>query len=160
MTGTIRIETDLRVRCPIEEVFDYVADPRNFPQWNSAVEAVRETTAVGVNDVGSRYRLERQLPTGRAENELEVVERGRPTAFAIKTTSGPTPFGYRFKLTQAADATIIHVDADTILGVPASLLAPLLRRAIQRGVEANLAALKATLETHPRTPSVGAGSSA
>jgi uncharacterized protein YndB with AHSA1/START domain len=84
MTGTIRIETDTRIRRPIEEVFDYVADPGNFPHWNSAVEAVRETTTVGDNDVGSKYPLERQLPTGRAENELEVVARERPTTFAIK----------------------------------------------------------------------------
>jgi uncharacterized protein YndB with AHSA1/START domain len=149
MSGSIRIETDIPIRRPIEEVFDYIANPGNFPHWNSAVEVVRKTTTVGVNDVGSRYRLERQLPTGRAENELEVVARERPTAFAIKTTSGPTPFGYRFKLTPEGDATIIHVDADTDLGVPASLLAVLVRRAVQRGVEANLAALKTTLEALP-----------
>jgi uncharacterized protein YndB with AHSA1/START domain len=146
MTGTIRIETDIRVERPTEWVFDYVANPRNFPQWNAAVEAVRETTTVGDNDVGSKYRIERRLPTGRAENEVEVVARARPTTFAIKTTSGPTPFGYRFKLARAGDSTIIHVDADTDLGVPASLLVSLVRRAVQRGVEANLAALKATLE--------------
>src|SRR5712691_2540098 len=140
MTGTIRIETDIRVECPTEGVFDYVANPRNFPQWNSAVEAGQETTTVGDNDVGSRYRLERQLPTGRAENELEVVARERPTTFAIKTTSGPTPFAYRFKFTPAGDSTIVHVDADTDtdLGLPASLLVSLVRRAVRRGVEANL----------------------
>jgi uncharacterized membrane protein len=148
MTGTIRIETDIRVERPTEWVFDYVANPRNFPQWNAAVEAVRETTTVGDNDVGSKYRIERRLPTGRAENEVEVVARARPTTFAIKTTSGPTPLCCRFKLTRAGDSTIIHVDADTDtdLGAPASLLASLVRRAVRRGVEANLAALKATLE--------------
>ena len=37
----IIFETSVRISRPIEEVFSYVADPLNFPRWNSAAEAVR-----------------------------------------------------------------------------------------------------------------------
>jgi hypothetical protein len=34
--------------------------------------------------------MERELPTGRVQNELQVIARTQPTEFAIRTTSGPT----------------------------------------------------------------------
>ena len=68
----IAFETNVRINRRIEEVFAYVSDPLNFPRWNSAVKAVRKTS-VGEDGVASTYSMERELPTGRAINELEVV---------------------------------------------------------------------------------------
>ncbi len=68
----IAFETDVRIGRRIEEVFAYVSDPLNFPRWNSAVQAVR-TTSAGQSGVASTYSMERELPSGRAVNELEVV---------------------------------------------------------------------------------------
>lgn len=90
----ITFETDTRIERPIEEVFAYVSDPLNFPRWNSAVQAVRKTSS-GKNGVASTYSME--LPTGLAVNELEIVARGQPREFAIRTTLGPTPFHYRYR---------------------------------------------------------------
>jgi uncharacterized protein YndB with AHSA1/START domain len=143
----IELETRVLVARPIEDVFTYVADPANFPNWNSAVQAVDTIAARGDNEVGSTYLMERNLPIGRAVNELEIVSRKRPTEFAIRTTSGPTPFGYRFLFTPADGATLIQVVAEADLGGAAELLAPLTRRAVRRGVDHNLATLKTILET-------------
>ena len=82
----ITFETSTRIDRPIEEVFAYVSDPRNFPRWNSAVQAVRKTSA-GENGVAATYLMERELPTDRAVNELEVVTREWPHEFAIRTTA-------------------------------------------------------------------------
>ena len=87
----IAFETEVRIERPIEDVFAYVSNPGNFPQWNSAVSAVRET------EPDSTYVMERQLPTGRAVNELRIVALERPREFAIRTTSGPTPFSYVYR---------------------------------------------------------------
>jgi uncharacterized membrane protein len=85
----ITFETDVGIDRPIEEVFAYVSDPRNFPHWNSVVQAVRKTSED--QERSSTYSMERQLPTGRAVNELEIVARQPSREFAIRTTSGPTP---------------------------------------------------------------------
>jgi Polyketide cyclase / dehydrase and lipid transport len=92
----ITFETSVRIRRPIEEVFSYVADPLTFPRRNSAVEAGRKTSAAE-NGVASTYSMERELPSGDAVNELEVVASQRPREFAIRTTAGPTPFLYRYR---------------------------------------------------------------
>ena len=140
-----RLETSVRIERPVEEVFDYVSDPLNFPQWNSAVQAVRATSP-RAGEVGSAYLMERDLPGGRARNELEIVARERPTEFAIRTTSGPTPFVYRYRFSSENGATAVVLDGTVELEGAARLLAPVASRAVRKGVEDNFAVLKKILE--------------
>jgi carbon monoxide dehydrogenase subunit G len=133
-----RVESHVRVERPIDEVFAFVADPRNFPSWNSAVTGVRPNGR-------SAYVMERQLPIGRVENELVVVAREQPTRFAVETTSGPTPFGYTFTFAADGRTTDIQVEVEAELGI-AERLGPLARLGLRRGVDDNLAALKAILD--------------
>ena len=128
----INLKTSVRIARPIADVFAYVSDPRRFPAWNSAVRAVRETSPPGA--VGSTYAMERDLPTGRAHNDLEIVALDPPAEFAIRTTSGPTPFLYRYRFSADGAATVVELDGE--IEVP-RLLAPGLRR----GIAANLATL-------------------
>jgi len=136
--GMISIETSIRIARPAQDVFDLLADPLRFPLWNSAVTAV--------HGGGDSYVMHRSLPTGAAENGLEVLEREPPTRFSIRTTSGPTPFLYRYTLAPAAGATDLSLDASVELDGPFALLGPLAGRAVRRGIDANLATLRAVLE--------------
>jgi uncharacterized membrane protein len=136
----ITFETDVRIGRPIEDVFAYVSNLGNLPDWNSAVDAVEET------EPGSTYVMERQLPTGRAVNELKIVNRERPTEFAIRTTSGPTPFVYFYEFSAENGVTVVRLEAEVELDGVASILAQLARRAVRRGVDANLGTLKRLLE--------------
>jgi uncharacterized protein YndB with AHSA1/START domain len=141
----MEFETSVRIARPIEAVFDYLSEPVNFPRWNSAVQSVRETSA-GAEGVGATYLMERELPDGRAENALEVVEVNRPTLFVIRTTSGPTPFMYRYVLAAEESATLLELAAEVELGGLAGALGPLASRAVKRGVDSNFADLKRILE--------------
>ena len=134
-------ETAVHINRPVEDVFDYVAEPLNFPQWNSAVQAVRSTSP-GELEVGSSYVMERELPGGRAENRLEIVARDRPREFAMRTTTGPTPLLYRYRFDAADGGTDMTLDAEVELTGIASLAVPLAKRAVKRGVDDNLATLK------------------
>jgi len=145
----ISFETSVRVQRPLEEVFDFVSDPLSFPRWNSAVQAVNNTSGVA-GEVGSTYSMRRELPTDQVENELEVLVRERPSEFAIRTTSGPTPFHYRYRFAPDGAGTVVHLDASVELPGVAGRLGPLAARAVRRGVDANFAVLKRTLEASPR----------
>jgi carbon monoxide dehydrogenase subunit G len=123
----ISLKTSVRIERPIEEAFAYVSDPLRFPAWNSAVRSVRQTSS-------STYEMERDLPTGRACNELEIVVLDPPAEFAIRTTSGPTPFVYRYRLSEDGAGTLLAFDAEIQLP---RIAGP----AIRRGIEANLATL-------------------
>jgi uncharacterized protein YndB with AHSA1/START domain len=122
----INLKTSVRVPRPIEDVFAYVSNPTRFPEWNSAVREVRGS--------GSTYVMERDLPTGRAVNELEIVTLDPPAEFAIRTTTGPTPFLYRYRFSEDAGGTQLSFEAEIQLP---RIAGP----AIKRGIEANLATL-------------------
>jgi uncharacterized membrane protein len=152
----ISFETSVRIDRPIEQVFAFVSDPIQFPQWNSAVQAVRRTSAVRgtsgeTDERRSTYSMERELPGGRVVNGLEVFVHEQPTEFGIRTTSGPTPFVYDYQFASDGEDTIVHLAASVELAGVAGVLGPLAARAVRRGVDANFTALKRTLEGNART---------
>jgi uncharacterized protein YndB with AHSA1/START domain len=138
-------ETDTHIELPIERVFAYVSDPLNFARWNSAVQAVVKTSA-GQSGVASTYSMERDLPTGPAVNDLEIVALEQPGAFAIRTTSGPTPFHYRFRFCAQNGGTLVQLDAKVELKGVAAFAPRLAQRAVKKRVDDNLATLKELLE--------------
>ena len=141
----IAFETSVRVDRPIEEVFAFVSDPSLFPRWNSAVQAV-DLISGSTGALGSTYAMQRELPSGQAENELEVFASEPPAEFGIRTTSGPTPFVYRYRFASEGADTVVRLDAGVELPGLAGALGPLAARAVKRGVDANFATLKRTLE--------------
>jgi hypothetical protein len=144
-----RLETSVRIRRPIGEVFDFVADPLSFRDWNSAVRAVSKTRGRG-SQVGSTYSMERELPSGRARNDLKIFAHEYPTEFGIRTTSGPTAFSYRYGFSSDNGDTVLQLHGLFELDGVAALLGPLAGRAVKRGVDDNLHGLKNILETTPR----------
>ena len=150
----ITFQTSVRVKRSIEEVFAFVSDPLQFPRWNSAVQTVQRTSGEP-GRVGSMYSMQRQLPTGRVKNGLEVVSREQPTEFGIRTTSGPTPFSYRYRFIPEGANTLVQLHASVELPAVMAVLGPVATRAVKRGVDANFAALKRALEvraTDARSP--------
>ncbi len=139
----IRFQTDIRIERSRAEVFAIVADPETYPRWNSAVQAV-EPIATGGG--ATTYRMRRVLPSGPAENRLEVVSASAPGEVVIRASEGPTPFTYRYRLTEAEGGTMLALDAEVELGGVAGLLGPLAGKAVRRGVDDNLRTLKQLLE--------------
>jgi uncharacterized protein YndB with AHSA1/START domain len=141
----IAFQTSIAIDRPLEQVFAYVSEPVNFPSWNSAVQVMRPTAA-GPRDVGSTYSMERQLPTGRATNQLEIAVLDAPREFAIRTTEGPTPFLYRYRFAADGIGTFVQFDGQVELTAVAAVIHTIARRAVEHGVDANLATLKLILE--------------
>jgi ligand-binding SRPBCC domain-containing protein len=90
--------------------------------------------------------MERQLPSGRAVNELEVVASESPREFTIRTITGPTPFLYRYRFSADNDETVVTLEAQVELPIGAGLLPQLARRLVKGGVNDNLRRLKRILE--------------
>jgi hypothetical protein len=90
--------------------------------------------------------MERELPTGRAVNELEVVASEPPHEFAIRATAGPTPFLYRYRFSTENGETVIRLDAEVELPGAAAHLPQLARRVVKKGVDDNFATLRQILE--------------
>ena len=129
-------EISVAIARPRAEVFAFVADPTRFPLWNSAVTSVEPTSDDG-------FVMRRRLPTGQAENRLEIIACEPPAAFAVRTTSGPTPFTYRYRFIEADGATTVTLAGEVEL---AGVFALVPARAFKHGVGENLTTLRRLLE--------------
>jgi hypothetical protein len=142
----LKFNVDIVIEKPIEEVFRFVAKGENGSLWNSAVKDVKKISEGPVN-VGTKYRMMRELPSGRVEKTYQVVEYEENKNLSIKIISGPTPFLYRYSFKPAGYATELSLEAEVekeglveVLGTKGRI-APefVLARFVKRGVEENFA---------------------
>jgi hypothetical protein len=72
-----RVEGEILIQRPVEEVFDFVADERNEPRYNPHMRRVEQLTP-GAIGVGTRFRA-------------EMVSMGRPIEMIIEFTGYERP---------------------------------------------------------------------
>jgi uncharacterized protein YndB with AHSA1/START domain len=84
-------ENTVTITRPVEEVFTYLADAENLPQWNYAIEQTRKISP-GPVGVGTLYRQTRTLP-GRSQEDFEPAASG--TTLTNKWDLQPTSASLR-----------------------------------------------------------------
>lgn len=86
----ITLEHGVLIDRPIQQVFGFVANVENNPQWQSGVLDVRMSPdgPVGVGSVGVEVR---RFMCWRIELTFEVTEYEENTKFSFKIPSGPMP---------------------------------------------------------------------
>lgn len=141
----IDVKDSVVIRQPTDEVFAYVADQTNAPQWQDGLLEVRRTTE-GPIGVGTRHTAVRTFMGRRLEltNEYTHYEPGRLVVFG--GASGPLIFEASYATEATPEGTRL---TSTIRMQPGGLFriaAPLIAADLRRDVRANLAALKVLLE--------------
>jgi uncharacterized protein YndB with AHSA1/START domain len=153
--GTFRLTVDIR-RPPVE-VFAFIAEPRNMPQWYSAVDHVTQTTdgangtngTNGTNGIGARYHVTRSLPSGRVTNDVEVTEHEHDRVVTLESRAGPTPFRYRYEVQPSGAGTRLALDGQISgagLPGPVARVDPLATQLFKRGMRQNLDKLRQVVE--------------
>jgi carbon monoxide dehydrogenase subunit G len=144
----MRASAEVVVERPLEAVWLWASDPRNWENWLD-----------GVHDVRLRGRLEegarltsRYDYGGRTHDiEYEIVERKPARRQVVRTVSGPFPFEGVLELAEEAEGTRVRqtIDAGSdsaLTSVLFALAGPFLRRSMGRRVGAQLERLKAAIE--------------
>jgi uncharacterized protein YndB with AHSA1/START domain len=129
---------------PVAEVFAFVTDQRNTPQWQAGLLEVNRLTD-GPPSVGTRHALVRNFLGRRMEatNEYTAFETDRLVTF--KTISGP-PLEASYLFEPAGDGTRltsrVRLDGSRFLG----LIQPVIQAGLRREMKAAFPALKSLLE--------------
>jgi hypothetical protein len=80
---------------PVEKVFNYAADPVNFPKCSGAAVEVRDLKQ---NTPGQLGEGDRFMPVhkflGRIEEHVEVTAYEPNRRLSERTAGGPAPIGY------------------------------------------------------------------
>ena len=145
----IKAERTVVIDRPIEEVFAYVTDQTNTPNWQAGLVEVQRTTP-GPIGVGTKHRFVRKFMGRRmeADNEYVAYEPGRLVTF--RTTSGP-PLVASYLFDAEANGTRltsrVELEGQGLFG----LMEPVIGAGLRREMKAALPALKALLERRPAT---------
>ena len=121
---------------PIGDVFAYLADGDNCPQWRSGVLDIKRVSGEGV---GERYAQGVAGPMGRrvaADYEITVFEPNRRIEF--QTLAGPVRPHGRYDFEEADGGTRVTFSLDASLGGFQSLF---MGSMVQRTMDAEVAAL-------------------
>jgi carbon monoxide dehydrogenase subunit G len=130
------------IRRPVEEVFDYVADPRNEPSWLPGAKSVTMTSD-GELGLGSTFVGE----YARAGSvELELVEFERPVRVTFRARSKIVHFDDAVQLAPDAGGTRLQAHMTAEPQGAMRLIGPLMGRTMRTQFAANWDHLRRALE--------------
>ena len=136
----MRFDLDVTIDRPVADVFAYVTDVGNLPQWQEsclAAEWIEE---------GTRFRERRSFLGRVAELELEVTAREEHRRFDVESVSGPVRFQIRHAFEQSSEATRLRVTAEAAIGGALRFAARMAQGQAERQFRGDLQRLKAVLE--------------
>ena len=98
----MRSEESVEIDRPPEEVFSYVANPENLPEWTNMVLEVRKD-AEGQPQEGDRFSVVAKFLGRRFETPFEVSAHEPPRQHADRSTGGPFEQEFIYTFEQTAD---------------------------------------------------------
>ncbi len=142
----IKIETSVVINRPIDEVFEFMANSENDPQWQSGAQEVMKTSE-GPTGVGTTYTTVSRFLGRRLEATVEYTAYEPNKRVAIKATSGPIPFQSETTFEPAAGGgTKVTNNGEGDAGGFFKLAEPLVARMLKRQFDTDTANLKDLLE--------------
>ena len=88
------VEESVVINRPLEEVFDYVADRENLPEWSSPVQEVRSETQGPLDEEGTRFTTVAKYLGRSFETSFEVIIHDPPHRHTDRSMGGPFPQEY------------------------------------------------------------------
>jgi uncharacterized membrane protein len=142
----IKIESSVVINRPVDEVFEFLANSENDPQWQSGVLEVRKTSE-GPLGVGTTYTSVSRLLGRQLESVVEYTAYEQNKRLAGKATSGPIPFQFETSFEPAAEGgTTVTTAGEGEVGGFFKLAEPVVARMLKRQFETDSANLKDLLE--------------
>jgi uncharacterized protein YndB with AHSA1/START domain len=129
---------------PPAEVFAFLSNAENDPQWRSGVLDIARVSGDG--GAGTRYRQGVKGPMGRRiAADLEITESRPNELHAFRATEGPVRPEGRYELSPANDGTRVRFALAADVHGLKKLMSPMVQRTMEREV-AGLERLKQVLE--------------
>jgi uncharacterized protein YndB with AHSA1/START domain len=142
----VRIEESIEIGRPVEEVYTYLANAQNMPEWAGPPQEVRKDT-VGPLSEGDRFTVVQKFLGRRFESPCEVTAAEPNRRIVYRSTGGPVPFTFSWLFEPSAAGTRFTEIAEGEPGGFFGLVGGLFEKAGQRQVRNDLETLKDMLES-------------
>ena len=124
----MRAELTIEIARTPEEVFAYLTDASNLPDWQSGVKSATQRDG---KIEESRSMFGREIHT-----TFEIAEHEEPRLFTLRALDSPVPFTVRHELEPAGSGTRLTVTAEgDVPGFAAGLLAKRAEKQIRKDFE-------------------------
>jgi uncharacterized membrane protein len=141
----IKVENSVVINRPVDEVFEFVSNIENLPQWAGPVLEAKQTSD-GPIGVGTTQTQVAQFLGRRIETSHEVTEYEPNKKLSTKTTSGPLPMEVHYILEPAEEGTRVSLVGNVDAGGFFKLAEPIVGRMLNRQTASDAANLKDLLE--------------
>ena len=138
-------ESSLFINRPPQEVFDFLTNPANDPQWRSSAVS-GEWTSEGPVGVGSTFRSVDKFLGRKIESTNEVTIWDPPNQFSSKSVGGSMPFEGTMKLESKENGTQLTLGGQAELGGLFKIAEGLAGKQIEKQLVADFDALKLVME--------------
>ena len=139
-------EKIITIKRPIEEVFTYVSDAQNGPQWQSALVESRRITK-GPLGVGTQFSGVRKFMGRKMESIMQYTTYEPNKKVVFKSISGSSPFEQTFLFESTAEGTRLTTRLELQTSGLMGLAKPLIASGLKREVDTNFGILKDILES-------------
>jgi uncharacterized protein YndB with AHSA1/START domain len=148
--SVVEFERTFLIKRPREEVFRFITDPANDPQWKPHV--LESSPVPDTIQAGTTWRQLQRGPFGKAEVMEQCTAIEEDLLFS-QTCPYPMPHGGTYAFESVPDGTQVTTRGHVQLRGPMKVLKPLVARMASRDLDKSLAALKSVLEhPEPTTP--------
>ena len=130
---------------PVEEVFDYLFEVDNFPEWSAPAIDVRKD-APGTLKEGDTFTVVVTFLGRRFELPYEVTDYDPLRHYTHKSTGGPIPNQWSYTFEEVSGRTRLRRVAQGEPGGFFRVAEPLFERVLKRQVRADLETVKDLLE--------------
>lgn len=143
----VRIEDSAVIRCPVEQVWRFLADPMNSPQWYAGEMAVRRTSG-GPISVGTTLEAAVQVGGRSLVLGTRVAALDPNREVVLEFTSGPTRGSTDRWRMQAVDdkSTRLTRTFDLRTAGAWRLIQPIIARGARRSHKAEILTIQRILE--------------
>lgn len=135
---------------PIEQVFAFLTDAANHPQWDASSLAM-EPTQPGPWRPGLEFREVRRIGPRRVEIWSRIAALDPPHAMEIESLTGPQ-FTGSWRLEPDSGGTRLTWRGTMRLRGVQRLMQPVIARSFRASAATNFARLKDVVETSPAQP--------
>ncbi len=142
----MRVETEVIISRPLDEVLAFVTDVANFNRWSeNTVEAVQ--TSEGPLAIGTTCKIVSRAMGRTMAHEFEVTDYRPGQRYTVQSTSGPFPMTVSYTAEEVPEGALLHAVSEAELVGLLGLAAAAMRGRIQKQFETDHLNLKRLLES-------------
>jgi carbon monoxide dehydrogenase subunit G len=141
----ITLDLSTLVDRSMPDVFRFLSNPLNTPQWQSMVAHIEPVTP-GAAELGSKYKVTAEMLGRKIDGQLEITACEPPTRFGFTNQAGPMQVTVTMTLKSAGSGTKIALHAEGNPGGLFKIAEGVMIGQVKSQMKANLARLKSVLE--------------